>query len=226
MHDRGWTSNVHRPSIDLAPELEASMTPSMRRIVVVGVAAFVVALGLNASAMSAAAQTPPARPLTAPVRLSLPNAGWALELAAEGFAVQVDQLRGPNNARYFLAHNEATKVNLSAVLETVPSAKSAAQCRALYLGRLHNRQVKMENVRTSELGETAILEYSTNPFGMALPKEKAPELFGFIQKHLNAYLAKDGACIDVHLSKVLARPDEKAEFDTVVGSVRIVDVRR
>jgi len=201
------------------------MKPSLKCIPLAP-STFVLALGLIASAMPAVAQTPPARPLAGPVRLSLPNASWALELAAEGFTVQVDQLRGPSNARYFLAHNEATKVNLSAVLETVPSAKSATQCRDLYLGRLRNRQIKVENVRTSERGDIAVLEYSTNPFGMALPKEKAPELFGFIQKHLNAYLAKDGACIDVHLSKVLPKSDEKAEFDAVVGSVRIVEVRR
>ena len=203
------------------------MTPTLKRMAAIGLSACILAPGIVETTIPAVAQAPPpARLLTGPIRLSLPDASWALELTADGFTVQVDQLRGPGNAKYFLANNDRTKVNLSAVLETVPSAKSATQCRDLYLSRLRNRQVKMEKVKTSERGEMAILEYHTNPFGMALPKEKAPELLGFIQRHLNAYLAKDGACIDIHLSKVLSKPDEEAQFDTVVGSVRIVDVRR
>ena len=56
--------------------------------------------------------------------------------------------------------------------------------------------------------------------------ETAAELFGFTQRHLNAYLARDGVCVDVHLSKVLSKPGEDPQFDAVVDSIRLVEVRR
>jgi hypothetical protein len=173
----------------------------------------------------AGAQTPPvAKPMPSPI--ALPDRAWGLQLATEGFTVQLDQMRHPTDIRYVLAKSDKTKVNLSVVLEKAPSSKTGTECRDLYWARLRNREVKMEGVKTSQRGGMAILEYATNPFGMVLPKEKALEQFGFTQKHLNAYFGRDGVCVDVHLSKVLSKPDEDPQFDPIVDSLRLVEVRR
>jgi hypothetical protein len=183
------------------------------------------ALGMLCHPGLAAAQSPPAaRPMTSPI--ALPGRDWGLQVATEGFTVQFDQMRHPTDTRYVLAKSDRTKIYLSVVLEKVPSSKSSMECRELYWARLRNREVKMEGVKTSDKEGMAILEYATNPFGMALPKEKAPERFGFTQKHLNAYFARDGICVDVHLSKVLSKPDEDPQFGPIVDSLRLVEVRR
>ncbi len=43
------------------------------------------------------------------------------------------------------------------------------------------------------------------------------------QKNLNAYLATDGVCVDIHLSKVQFKPGEEAMFTSVLNGVRVAD---
>ena len=171
-----------------------------------------------------AAQTPQAKPIASPLAFSLPGRRWALELKAEGFIMQLDQPR--DQGRYFLARNDKAQINLSVYLGKMPSSASSTQCRDSFWGRLREREVKMENVKLSERGDTAILEYSTTPFGQALPKAKGPELFGFTQRHVHAYLAREGVCIDVHASKVRAKAEDEPLLDAIIASARIVESSR
>src|SRR5262245_58917197 len=107
----------------------------------------------------------------APITLSLPNTSWSLHVPAVGFAVQRDTSRPDGNARSILAIDQASGINLSLFLERVPAGESGKDCRAFYSERLRNSPVKMQEVRTSERREMAILEYTDKEFARRMPEE-------------------------------------------------------
>jgi hypothetical protein len=172
-------------------------------------------------AASASAQEMPA----AAIRLSLPNTTWHLEIAAMGFAVQRDTTRPDGHGRSLYAVDKARGLNLSVFLERVPRSASARECREFYWQRLRNSPVNREEVRMSERGEMAILEYTVKDFGpqLPLPEDVKKLLSKFEQRHLNAYLARGGVCIDIHLSKVVKPGDEAPPFGDILEGVRLVD---
>ena len=47
------------------------------------------------------------------------------------------------------------------------------------------------------------------------------EIPGFRQMHMNAYLAEEDVCMDLHLSKVNFEEAERALFEETFSSVRI-----
>jgi S1-C subfamily serine protease len=159
----------------------------------------------------------------APITLSLPNTSWNLHVPAVGFVVQRDTSRPDGNARSILAIDQASGINLSVFLERVPAGESGKDCRAYYWERLRNSPVKMEEVRTTERREMAILEYTDKEFARRLPEEVKKMLGTVEQRHLHAYLAKHGVCIDIHLSKALKPGDEAPPFGAILDGVRLSD---
>jgi S1-C subfamily serine protease len=162
------------------------------------------------------------------IRLSLPNTTWHLEIPAMGFAVQRDTMRPDGHGRSLYAVDKARGLNLSVFLERVPRSASARECRELYWQRLRNSPVNREEVRMSERGDLAILEYAVKEFGPLLPlPDDVKKLLGkFEQRHLNAYLARGGICVDIHLSKVVKPGDEAPPFGGILEGVRLVDADR
>lgn len=150
----------------------------------------------------------------APITLALPNRGWALEIQAAGFATQRDETREDGNARYFYATNSDSNLNMSVLLEKTPSSQSRTHCRAYYWENLKKRSpLKMDDVRMSDPGHVAVLEYMVKQY-QDLQVE---------QKNLNAYLAKDGVCVDIHLSKVQFRSGEESLFTAVLDGLRVAE---
>jgi S1-C subfamily serine protease len=180
-----------------------------------------VLLTLLLAATPASAQEKDKR--AAPITLSLPNTSWNLHVPAVGFAVQRDTSRPDGNARSILAIDQASGINLSVFLERVPAGESGKDCRAFYSERLRNSPVKMEEVRTSERREMAILEYTDKEFARRMPEEVKKMLGTIEQRHLHAYLAKQGVCIDIHLSKALKPGDEPPPFGAILDGVRLSD---
>ena len=161
----------------------------------------------------------------APIKLSLPNATWHLEIPGWAVAVQRDVTRPDGNARSISGKHPSWDVNLSAFLERIPSSANASQCREHYWDKLRRSPVKREDVKLSERGEMAILEYAVRDLGGFMPEALSKVHQDFEQRHLNVYLSRDGVCIDVHLSKALKR-GEGAPFGPIVEAIRLVDASR
>ena len=127
----------------------------------------------------------------APLSLSLPELPWALEIAAPGFAVEEKEIAPGGEAARLMAVNGATGVILSAFLEKAPGAGDAQACREHYWSRARQSPFRKEQIRLSETGPLAVVEYLVpDHLGMKVD-----------QKNLNAYLAEGGYWMDVHLSK-------------------------
>jgi hypothetical protein len=145
-----------------------------------------------------------------------------------GFAVQRDTTRRDGHSRSLYADDKGLGLTLSVFLERVPRSASAKECREFYWQKLCRSPVKMEEVKMSERGEMAILEYTVRDFGPQLPlPEDVKQMLGkFEQRHLNAHLTRGGVCIDIHLSKVLKPGDEAPPFGSLLDGVRFMDALR
>jgi hypothetical protein len=174
------------------------------------------------AALFAAVPAPAQQKPASAIKLSLPNTTWVLEIPAMGFAVQRETIRPDGHGRSLYAVDKARGLNLSVFLERVPRSASAKECREFYWQRLRNSPVKREDVRMSERGEMAILEYTVRDFTGSMPETMRKILGDFEQRHLNAYFSRGYACIDIHLSKMLKSGDKAPPFGVVLDSVRMV----
>ena len=142
--------------------------------------------------------------------LSLPNLNWGLEIDAPGFAIEKKQVSKNGDKTSFQANNDAAGLTMSAFLEKAPNTGTSKDCRDYYFSKLKESPAVESDVKMSEIGEMAIAEY-------VIKELKGIKLN---QKHLNAYLAKNGYWIDVHISKADFEPQDQALFDTILKGIR------
>jgi len=145
--------------------------------------------------------------------LSLPNANWTLEIPANGFVIEKDQT-SREGTREFSAINRSAGLVMSVFLEQAPSKGNSQYCREFSWGGLKKKSsLKMDDVRMSDVGEMAVLEYTVMEH----------EGIRVDQKHLNAYIARGHTCIDIHLSKVQFTPEDQRMFTSILAGVKLRD---
>ncbi len=153
-------------------------------------------------------------PTNGRLTVTLPGLSWVVTLDAPGFELEADETHSDGRGRYLHAVNRQTDVILSVRLERSSTGRSARACREAAWAALRARSpFQMHDVRTSERGRLAVLEYHVPEFrGLAVR-----------QKHLNAFLGKDDVCVDMHLSKVRFSPEDGRLFDELLGSVKLIE---
>lgn len=146
-----------------------------------------------------------------PIVLTLPNLTWALTINAPGFSMDDFEIAPRGDAARFQAANKATGMMLSGFLEKMPGKMNAADCRAVYLPGIEKSPFPKSDMRMSESGEKALVEYLVkNYMGQELN-----------QKNINAYLSKAGYCIDIHLSKANFKSADQQAINEVLKGVKI-----
>jgi hypothetical protein len=100
---------------------------------------------------------------------------------------------------------------LTAYLEGDAGISTAAGCRDHYWELSEDVPLERSNVRMTEQGDIAMVWWDVEAFD-------GREVH---QRHLNAYLARDGACADVHVSKALFQPQDQAAFDAVIAGLSL-----
>ncbi len=153
---------------------------------------------------------------TKTIVLSVPHLKWALEIDAPNFIVEQEEITpSGDNARFF-ATNKETGVVMSGFLERVSRSGTSKDCRDYYWERAKKSPFKKDDIKMSDFGPMALMEY--------IVKEHRGKVIN--QKHLNAYLAKDNYCIDIHLSKVNFRRGDEQLFEAILKTVRINETWR
>jgi predicted negative regulator of RcsB-dependent stress response len=141
--------------------------------------------------------------------LTHPDSSWSLHLDLAGFQVNGPWLYRNGRQVWAKASSEETGVILTAFVEKVPKARHASDCRDQYLKKVKGARRRMS---LSARGEMALAESSSTEE----PFEQGQ------QKHLRAYLHRDGFCMDVHLSKQPFLRDDQKLFWTVLDGLAIV----
>ena len=98
-------------------------------------------------------------------------------------------------------------------MEKAQGKGGSKECRDFYYNRMKESPFKMENVKLSESGNIALLEYIVKEY-----KGKKIDQF-----NMNAYMVKGDVWIDVHISKLLFKPEEKELFKNIIETLKLSD---
>jgi len=169
--------------------------------------------GFQIAEPSTAVYTRSEPPVSAgPVRLTLPNRSWVLEVAAPGYVV-TQNVTQPDGRRYLLAENGL--FNLSITLEGVKGKATLGGCREVFRGRIApGGPFQLAAIHEATVGEMAVLEYMI------------PEANGLAvkQKNLFGCLVKDDVYADIHVSKSGFQDPDQAPLEAVLRSAFFTEV--
>jgi hypothetical protein len=145
-------------------------------------------------------------------RLSFPGKGWSLLIDLPEFKILEKETRRDKSETMILASNRKTDLVVSVFLESDPEFTSKEQCKDHYWGLASQSPLPKSQVEHVSTESMAIVRF------LVKEHEGIPN-----QKHTNAYMYRDGVCIDVHLSKAPYAERDSALFATVLQSIRYSD---
>jgi hypothetical protein len=146
------------------------------------------------------------------VGVTLANEPWILAFDMKDFAVKTNELQSDGRAS-LLAENQKTNVTLSVYLEKVEGPATAEDCTENQKQRLEQKvDYKREKIETRVSAGMAIVEFTIPEF------EGAPVQ----QRNLFACIPKDDVYVDIHLTKVLFKPQDEVLFNAVLTSAHFV----
>jgi hypothetical protein len=140
--------------------------------------------------------------------MSLPEGKWRLTVDLPGFVVEKEQELADNNGRMMKANNREVIISIFLIRNSKLHTPQA--CRQVYFNSALKTPLEKTDIRTYDTGSMAIGEYTIEKFQDAK----------IMQRHLNAYLVRDGINVDVHLSKTNFKPGDDKIFQTILNSVR------
>jgi hypothetical protein len=144
--------------------------------------------------------------------ITLPSAPWTYEFDVKDFAVKVNEIQ-PDGRAYLDAENTKTNVILSVFLEHVGSPATAEGCVDNQKKRMDQKSpFKRDKVVSRIVDAMNIVEY-TIPEYQGAPIQ---------QRNIFVCIPKDDVYVDVHLSKILFKPQDQALFDAVLSAAHFV----
>lgn len=160
----------------------------------------------------AAAQAPQ-QPTNPEIEVGFPAKPWVLQFNVTGFKVKTNGVQ-PDGRAYLIAENPSLHLILSVFLEKTSRQATDDGCKKNQKSRLaQNADYKREKVETREVAAMEIMEFTIPEFHGA-PVQ---------QRNLFACLPKEDVYVDIHLSKVLFKPQEEELFNSVLNSANFVD---
>jgi hypothetical protein len=144
------------------------------------------------------------------LEFTLAEAPRKLTIPADDFQLAQKQMRSDGRGAYFDLVDEKQNINLSMFIEPVKDCNDSKSCRDM-IWKLGNPEwVNPQNVVQSEIGDVSVLE-------LMVPKYQGMDIR---QQNLYAEFVVDGFWVDMHLSKVLYKPEEHKLFERIIKSVR------
>jgi tetratricopeptide (TPR) repeat protein len=147
------------------------------------------------------------------LHLAIPGSSWSLEINRPDFTIQQLGFSRDGSSAKLTAVNEENGVIMTAFLEKAETPGDAKVCREFYWSKAQQSPMKKDDIKLSEVGPVALVEYTIKGF----------ENVEFNQKNMNAYLSGHGYWVDVHISKTQFKPEDEAVMMSIVKSVRFND---
>jgi hypothetical protein len=139
----------------------------------------------------------------------MPKEDWSLEINLDGFEIKKEGFSPDETMFQLSAINEKKQINLSIFIEKTESKGDKEECREFYWNKAKNSPLAKENLKKYETDNLASIEHDT--------KEYNGQIVNF--HSLNAYLAKNGYWIDVHISKAGFTKKDKKTFIKLTESI-------
>lgn len=144
------------------------------------------------------------------IGFTVKEAPWNLTLPAENITVEEREFKPDGRSAYFALTDEKNKLTVSFYIEPVKDCKDAKSCRDL-IWKLGNPTWKnLQNVVKTDAEDASVLEFLL------------PVFQGVTVNQQNRYIeyVKDGFWVDMHISKLLYKPEDRELFEQINKSVR------
>jgi hypothetical protein len=146
---------------------------------------------------------------TVPLVVSRPERRVTILVDLPGFRVFKPRSGADGQSLLVLGQDPESGIVASILLRD-GAGMDARACRADALARIRRAVPDLVAVRESEAGGAARVEYALE------------ELHGrrVHQVHAHAFLAREGVCVNLHLSKAAPAPEDAARFEKILASLR------
>lgn len=145
-----------------------------------------------------------------PYEIGLPGRAWALEIAIPGFVVTQEKLRPDGQAKMMQGQNDKAGMGISMFLEPRGKPVTPKVCRDDYWAAGQATSIKKRDVVLSESDRMALVKWTAREHqGIRID-----------QRHLHAFVAREDACMEIHLSKMRFKPADEKVFAAILNTVR------
>jgi uncharacterized protein YegJ (DUF2314 family) len=135
---------------------------------------------------------------------------WTLTFPADNFQIAEKKLRNDGRGAYYYLIDEKQNLNLSMYIEPLKDCKDSKSCRDMIWNQGNPQWGKPQNVVKNEIGDVSVLELMVPTFqGMDVR-----------QQNVYAEFVVDGFWVDMHISKVLYKPEEHQLFERIIKAVK------
>jgi hypothetical protein len=166
----------------------------------------VMLLILRAFTQSSYSQQPEASSMT----FTIPKAPWTMFMSGEALVLNSKETKPEGSRGYFMLTDEKAKVFASLFIEPVDECKTSKECRDFVWKSGNPSWKNPQKVRLSEMGDISILE-------LLVPEFQGQQIR---QQNMYAEFVVEGYWVDLHLSKVLYKDQDRVQFERMVRSVR------
>ena len=144
------------------------------------------------------------------IGFTVPAAPWTLTLPENNFVVRQKNVKPDGRYGYFYLTDDKEHLNLSFFIEPVDKCKDSKSCRDMVWKAGNPEWESPQNVVLSEIGDVSFFEF-------LMPSLKGVP---FQQQNLYAEFVVDGFWVDLHISKVLYKPEEHELFERTIKSIK------
>ncbi len=135
---------------------------------------------------------------------------WTLTLPADHFQIARKQMKNDGNGVYYHLIDETQEIDLSMFIEPATRCKDSKSCSEMVWKIGNPTWENLQNVSHSQIGEVSIFEF-------LLPSFQGEPIR---QHNMYAQFVVDGFWVDMHISKVLYKPEDRKLFERIVKSVK------
>jgi hypothetical protein len=144
------------------------------------------------------------------VNFTVPSAPWSLTLPKDNLVIKKPQFKPDGQSGYFSMYDEKNKMNISFFIEPAIKCKDSKSCRDMVWKLGNPAWENPKNIIQSEIEGYSYFEFLMPSF-QGTPVN---------QQNMYVQIVKDNFWIDLHLSKVLYKPQERELFERVIKSIK------
>jgi hypothetical protein len=139
-----------------------------------------------------------------------PGAPWSLTIPAKDFMERQQQLKSDGTGIYVYLTDEQSLLNVSFFIEPALNCKDSRSCRDMVRDQGNPAWQNARNWKSSQLGDISYFEFLIPSF------QGRP----INQQNMYAEFVVDGYWVDLHISKVLYKPEDHQLFEDLVKAIK------
>jgi hypothetical protein len=144
------------------------------------------------------------------LEFTISQAPWTMTLPADNFKLAQKQTKADGTGAYFYLTDQKQGLNVSMYIEPADNCKDSKSCRDMVWKGGNPAWVNPQNVVQSEIGDVSYFEFLIPSF-QGMPVQ---------QQNMYAEFVVNGFWVDLHISKVLYKPEEHKLFERIITSIK------